>query len=379
MMLMILLMLLQLTQEQEDAQVADDMMIHFSGQADRDLYLLGPGDVLSLVVEGGSTEALFAAGVSPWASYPVSGDGYVSISGVGAICVDGMTINEAQDILQQKVSRYYPALHITLSLAQPRVVRVAIMGRVTMSGSYDISALNRVSDLVTLAEGISSFGSRFGTMMTTGGDSVPVDLHINPLTGTYVQDPYLYNAEAVIFRECSSPVYVIGPGYAQTWDCRPGETVRSLMDGMGSVRGSTDPTLSRLVSEGEYLSIWDQENGFSEILLAPGDSLILVSADRLVFVGGAVNAPISIEFRPEYSVLDYILLAGGATVDAKLSGTRLLRDGETIATGEEVLQARPQAGDAIDVPNTWLSKNSSLISLVFSLTSLSIAVYSMTR
>jgi protein involved in polysaccharide export with SLBB domain len=352
---------------------------YFPGQADRDLYLLGPGDYLSAVVEGGSTEALLGAGVIPWAYYAVSGDGYLAVSGVGAACVEGMTINQAQEAFQQKVSRYYPSLRITLSLAQPRVVRMEIRGMVVEPGTYLMSALSRVSDLVTMAGGISTFGSRFGTMITAEGDPVPVDLHVDPLTGSYAADPYLDRGTAVIIGECLSPVYVVSYDLSETWDCREGETVRSLMEGMGGVTGDFDLSSSRLVTGSGSLAIWTGEEGILEEPLSPGDTLLLVAARMPVFIGGAVNVPGPLEYIPENTVLDYIVLAGGAQVDADVHRTILYRNGLEVGRGNDVLTVRPDAGDAIDVPFTWISRNSDFLSLLVSVSSVALTLWAITK
>ena len=85
----------------------------FPGFADRDIYLLGPGDIISMVVEGGSSESLIAAGLTPWAFYTVSGDGYLSVSGIGAASIDDLTMNQAQEVFQQKVSSSHSGYRFT--------------------------------------------------------------------------------------------------------------------------------------------------------------------------------------------------------------------------------------------------------------------------
>lgn len=351
----------------------------FPGFADRDIYLLGPGDIISTVVEGGSSESLIAAGVTPWAFYTVSGDGYLSVSGIGAACIGDLTMNQAQEVFQQKVSRYYPSLRVTLSLAQPRTVRMDVRGMVEEPGTYLMSALSRVSDLVSMAGGIASYGSRFGTMITAGRDTIPVDLHIDPFTGGFVADPYLDRGTAVIFGECMSPVFVVGYDLAESWDCRNGETVRSLLEGMGGVRGNIDLSASRLVSAGLRSPIWDETAGILELPLAPGDSLLMVSSGMPVYVGGAVNVPGPLEYIPENTVLDYIILAGGADVNASLGRTVLYREGERLGSGDDILGTRPNAGDAIEVPYTWISRNSDFLSLLISVSSVGITLWAITK
>lgn len=130
--------------------------------ADRSTYVLGPGDIVSIVVEGGSSQILLGAGVLPWIECTVGGDGYLSVSGIGAVAVNGLTIDEAQQSLQRKAVGYYPSIRIILSLFEPRMLRVSIGGMVDQPVIYQLTALSRVSDAVLIAGGISAYGSRRG-------------------------------------------------------------------------------------------------------------------------------------------------------------------------------------------------------------------------
>ncbi len=347
---------------------------------DRNLYLLGPGDVVAVVIEGGCTEALLGAGVSPWASYMVTADGYLSISGIGSVDVGDLTLNEAQYLVHQKAAVYYPSIRLTVSLLQPGQVRVGIRGMVEDPGTYIMTSLSRVSDLVWNAGGISAFGSRYGTMISADGDTLAVDLHISSATGMPNLDPFLETGASVNFDVCTEPVYILRAGMlhpgteienprmmasVETWELnRSGDDLISLMDRMGGIPGNVNLNSSRIFRDGSRLQVWSDAAGLLPEPLIPGDTIMLVVFTDSIAVGGAVGNPGMTEYRPESTVHEYIIAAGGPVRDTSLSGVKHFRDGIEIASGGDALANTVLPGDAIEVPYNWVSRNKDAITIV---------------
>jgi len=347
---------------------------------DRNVYLLGPGDVVTVVIEGGSTEALLGAGVSPWANYMVTADGYLSISGIGSVDVGDLTLNEAQYLVLQKAAIYYPSIRLTISLAQPGQVRVVIRGMVEDPGTYILTSLSRVSDLVWNAGGVSAFGSRFGTMVTANGDTLAVDLHISPVTGMPNLDPFLQTGASVNFDVCKEPVYLLRAGMlypgseiedtrvmasVETWELnRGGDDLISLMDRMGGLPGRVNLNTSRILRDGLRLQVWSDEAGLLPEPLIPGDTIMLVVFTDSIAVGGAVGNPGMTEYRPEATVHEYIIAAGGPVRDTSMNGVKHFRNGVEIASGGDALENSVLPGDAIEVPYNWISRNKDAITIV---------------
>lgn len=343
--------------------------------ADRNSYLMGPGDIVAVTIAGGSSQYLVSAGFSPWAVYAVGGDGYLSVAGIGAFPVDGLTIEEAQRELQRKASSYYSSLTVTLSLQEPRLLRVNVGGMVNEPGTYVLSALDRVSDALHMAGGISTFGSRRGWMLTRSGDSLAIDLNMVPGTASYVSDPFLLNNADVMIAVCSDPVFILTPdNRMETRDLEPGEDLESLMARMGGVRGNMDLQRSLLLRGGDSFGVWSDSAGFGSITLHPGDTLMVASLEESVVVGGAVNQPGRVPYSPEKTVHDYIVLAGGR-LSTSGGGVTVLRQGREVHFQGELSSARLLPGDVIELDYSWFQKNSALISLITSAISLGITLY----
>ncbi len=347
--------------------------------ADRSTYVLGPGDIVSVVVEGGSSQILISAGVSPWTQCTVGGDGYLSVSGIGAVSVNGITIDEAQHSLQRKATGYYPSVRVTLSLIEPRMLRVNVGGMVDQPGTYQLTALNRVSDAVLMAGGISTFGSRRGTMYSESGDTLNIDLNIHPGSVSYVSNPFLTNNAGIIIDVCENPVYLLSSANAmETRELQRFDDFESLLARMGGVAGNISLLDCRIIRDETRIPVWDQVEGFISTELLPGDTIFFVSLRDSITVGGAVAVPGSVSYNPESTVREYIITAGG-TESMAGSGITVQRNGREAVFDGNVEDAHLLPGDVVNVNYNWFNRNAVLISLVTSVISIGITIYAISN
>ena len=357
---------------------------------DRDIYIVGAGDVLQMVVEGGTSQAMMLSGLTSVMPCKVSGDGMIQLSGIGQFQAAGLTIAQAEAELQRLVSRYYPSTEIGLGLLEPRTVKVWINGMVERPGQYTLYAINRVSDLVSSAGGLSSYSSRYGWMVTANGASIEVNLHFDGTTGQPVADPFVDGGAVVSFSLVTDPVYVVRPGIrnytdqysvpeVETWECVPGETVEDLMYRIGGISGNVDLSRSYLVSAGDNHPIWTRGTGFSDYRVNPGDTLRLVVQGNDVYVAGAVQQRGIISYTPGDPVSSYVERAGGVVYNGHLGGTSLTRDGRRIASGDEALDTEVLPGDVIEVPYGWVARHSQEIGIVATVVGITSTIIYLTR
>jgi polysaccharide biosynthesis/export protein len=122
------------------------------GRSPFDSYTLGAGDRLRLDlfnVPEYSGEFLILA------------DGTINLPVVGAIPLQGRSLQSASQVITYAYSRYVKRPVVTLSLISPRPVQVAIAGEISRAGSYTVpfTAENRkfpsVSQVIQLAGGTS--------------------------------------------------------------------------------------------------------------------------------------------------------------------------------------------------------------------------------
>ena len=94
-------------------------------------YTLGPGDGININIFNVPEYS---------GNYRVSVDGTVNLPIVGSVDVQGLTIAQANELISR---RYTPILQrpiVTVTLAQPRPIRIAIAGEVNRPGSYNLTA-----------------------------------------------------------------------------------------------------------------------------------------------------------------------------------------------------------------------------------------------
>jgi len=343
--------------------------------ADRDEYVLGPGDVLEVTVEGGATPAALASGLFPQTICTVSSDGMLSVSGIGRIEVLGLTIGQAELELARLTRSYYPGIRVGMALSIPRIVRVRASGAVSSPGIYPMYALQSVSDLL-LAAGAATACSRTGWMYTDS-DSLRFDLRLDPWTHEPASDPLLTGGSTVVFETCRNPVFIVGTAVEVTaWEVDGPMSLPDFLAMTGGVGADFDPGRSGLMDEGVLLPIWS-DGGLVSMTVSPGDTLFLAQARASVTVAGAVAVPSAVRWTAGLRTVDYVNLAGGLVENSSTGGISLIRNGETVARGSEASAAVPAPGDIIQVPYSWASRHTSMFTILGALVSAGAILYTL--
>lgn len=345
--------------------------------ADRDEYVLGPGDVLDVVVEGGATPAALASGLFPQSVCTVSTDGVLAVSGIGQVSVDGLTIAEAEIELSRLTRSYYPGMRIGISLSSPRLLRVRASGAVSSPGIYAMYALQSVSDLLVVA-GAAAACSRTG-WVHSDGDSLRFDLRTDPVTHMPVSDPLLTGGTTVLFATCEHPAYVVRPYQAvpegatavpviQAWEVEHPVELGLFLEMTGGAGSDFDPGRSGLLHGGVLAPIWSGD-GLADLHVEAGDTLFLAAAEARVTVAGAVAAPGGQDWIAGLTARDYVGLSGGALPEAAMGGLRIVRDGEVIASGRDAAEMEPSPGETVEVPFKWATRSMDMFVILGSVVS----------
>ena len=113
-------------------------------------YVLGPGDDLIVNMWGGQSNRL---------SRTIDRQGQIDLPEAGTIMINGMTIAEAQNAIQQALSAQFNNEHVEISLGRLRTVRIYVVGDVQRPGAYDVSSLSTPLSALYAAGGPTSRGS----------------------------------------------------------------------------------------------------------------------------------------------------------------------------------------------------------------------------
>jgi polysaccharide biosynthesis/export protein len=77
--------------------------------------------------------------------YNVLVDGTLNLPLIGSVLVRDKTIAEVSEILSQKYAKFYKRPIVTLSLLQPRALKIAVAGEVINPGTYNITFEDKLS------------------------------------------------------------------------------------------------------------------------------------------------------------------------------------------------------------------------------------------
>jgi protein involved in polysaccharide export with SLBB domain/Arc/MetJ family transcription regulator len=113
-------------------------------------YVLGPGDELALEIWGGYSEKLTRL---------VDREGRVSLPEAGPVVVAGLSLTQAQKLIQAKLEPQYHNANVDVAVTRVRSVRVYVVGDVQRPGAYDISALSTPLNALYAAGGPTPTGS----------------------------------------------------------------------------------------------------------------------------------------------------------------------------------------------------------------------------
>ncbi len=113
-------------------------------------YVLGPGDSLIVNMWGGESNRL---------TRTIDRQGQIDLPEAGTIMINGLTIAEAQNAIQQALSAQYHDEHVEISLGRLRTVRVYVVGDVQRPGAYDVSSLSTALSALYAAGGPTNRGS----------------------------------------------------------------------------------------------------------------------------------------------------------------------------------------------------------------------------
>jgi len=118
-------------------------------------YVLGPGDEV-IVLLTGLNESSVRTKISP--------EGNLQIPYAGIVYVNGFTIEQATNLIKNKMTRVYPALnsgqtHLTVNLGNTRSIKITIVGEVKTPGSYTLSSLSTLFNALYNSGGPNTNGS----------------------------------------------------------------------------------------------------------------------------------------------------------------------------------------------------------------------------
>ena len=301
------------------------------GQDDGQGYVLGPKDVLSIVVMG-----------HPEVSYTerepitIRPDGMISFPLMSQVAAAGKTTAELEEQIAAALGQRFRHVEVAVNLVRPRERRVYVLGEVNLPGAYDLAHEDiGVREAIALAGGLRAEASRRNCYLY-GRDVDPVRLDLTRILADpdNAGQPRLVPGDTLVVQR-KSTVAVVGqvttPGVYEM------EDGARVTDAVAKAEGLTprgDRRHALLLHADQTCADVDIEAALAEPqtdanpVLAPGDTLVVAEARNEVAVLGAVKTPGSFYAATELTASQAIALAGGPLPNADLGHVKLLRPGE---------------------------------------------------
>lgn len=201
-------------------------------------YVLGPGDEVIIDVWGASQDNV---------RQTISPDGSITIDRLGPIYLNGMSIKDANDYLQNKFSSIYSGISsgqegsssIKLTLGQIRSIQINVMGEVVLPGTYTLSSLSSAFNALYRAGGVRDIGSLRSIKLFRNNKLVQiVDVYKYILEGKTKDDVRLMDGDVIIVPTYSSLVNISGSvKRPMFYEMLPSETIETLITFSGGFKG----------------------------------------------------------------------------------------------------------------------------------------------
>ncbi|MCX8081978.1 MAG: SLBB domain-containing protein [bacterium] len=133
-------------------------------------YILGLDDELVITIWGAVEEEYRKR---------IDNEGSIFIPGIGKIYIDGKTLGEAKNIIQRKISERYKNVFVSVTTGAIRKQEVFVLGEVEKPGSYIITPITSIFELLALAGGPKDNGSlrKIRVIKRKDGTSLEYDLY----------------------------------------------------------------------------------------------------------------------------------------------------------------------------------------------------------
>ncbi len=286
-------------------------------------YRLGPGDVLEVIISGRLDVARQILVVTP--------EGTVHFPPIGTIPVAGLTVAEARQAVVDRAAPLFKFFDLSLTVVAARAFEVTVSGEVERPGTYQVTASERLQQVILKAGGITPRGSlRQVTLSRQGQMERTADLLRFALRGDVSQNPYITEGTSVFVPPKGPSVSLLGsvvrPGEYEIGEDKTLAALLALAGGVFHQSALSQARLTRLGPESKKAT----QTLDLATALAPGAPDVELEAGDVLFV-------------PPISVLQDVVEVRGAFLGTGAD------PGKTMMSGKPTLVARIElaAGDRV--------------------------------
>src|SRR5690554_4380322 len=286
-------------------------------------YILGTGDELVIDIWGATTNLH---------QLTVSSEGTVKIDNLGPVYVHGLTIEQAEIRIMDKLKQLYRGLQpdqgaattfARVSLGRVRSIQVTLIGEVRRPGTYTVSSLSTLFNALYKAGGPNAIGSyRQIEVLRNNKRVAAMDIYDMLLRGDQSANIRLQDQDVVRVATIKGRVEIAGqvrrPGL---YELLPNETLSDLIEMAGAFTNAAFAGSVRIErnTATEKVMLTVNEEQYPGFTLKNGDLVevgkILDRFENRVSISGAVWRPGDYELTQGMTLLQLIEKAQGVKPD----------------------------------------------------------------
>ena len=257
-------------------------------------YRLGPGDEVIIDIFGANQTTL---------RDEISPEGSINVDILGPIYLNGLTIEQANNFLKQRLSSIYAGLtsegeqtDIRLSLGQIRSIMVNVLGEVANPGTYNISSFSTVLHALYTAGGVMGVGSLRDIKVVRNGKTVSsVDIYDLLINGSRQNDIRLEEGDVILVPAYKCLVEARGKvKRPMFFEMKEGESLEALINYAGGYESNAyTQSLTVIRQNGKEYEVCSVDNNeYGTFALKNGDEVevgeLLSRFNNRVKIDGAV-------------------------------------------------------------------------------------------
>ena len=256
-------------------------------------YTIGPGDGLRLQLFGAQT-AIYELSVDR--------DGVLNVPELGPVTVAGMSFDAMRADIQRRVSAQLTGTDVSVTLSDLRTIQVFVSGDVIKPGSYNVSALSTMLDVLQYGGGIARSGSLRDVRLNRNGQTIArLDLYQLLLFGNASRNRRVHDGDVIFVAPVGPQVSVSGAVQRPAiYESRGSLSVRGALQLAGGVKSSALLSGARLQRSDPAQGVTVvglnlSDSADLETMLEAGDALLLPGdtdqIDKAVRLSGHVFRP----------------------------------------------------------------------------------------
>lgn len=310
-------------------------------------YVLGPGDMLYVDIYGQS-ERYYEANITP--------EGTLILENIGPINVSGLTIEEATQVIKNRLSRFFnglsgsnPNTFLQVTLGNIRTIQVHLVGELRLPGTFTLSAFSTVFNALYAAGGPNENGTMRNVKLIRNNKQIAViDVYDFLVSGQAELNQRLQDQDVILVEPYAARVQIQGEvKRPMLFEIKEGESFAELLLYAG---GFTEQAYRDRVAvvrnTGKEKAVSDIfQNQFSLFTVKGGDHYtvgrILNRYNNRVQIKGAVFREGNYALSEGLTLKGLIEKAEGLRGEAHLESASVLRTKEDLST--ELLQVNLRA------------------------------------